>query len=50
VAVLNRVFCKKCYDEWIASAKYYPDDAPYEERNYKRTMLELKRAELWQDK
>ena len=50
VAVLNRVFCKKCYDEWIAGAKYYSEDAPFEERNYKRTKHELEMAGLWQDK
>ena len=49
VAVLNRVFCKKCYDEWIASAKYYSEDAPFEERNYNRTKSELESAGLWQD-
>ena len=50
VAVLNRLFCKKCYDEWIADAKYYSQDAPYEERNYNRTKLELVNENLWQDK
>ena len=50
VAVLNRVFCKKCYEKWIADAEYYSEDAPYEERNYNRTKLKLTKMNLWQDK
>ena len=47
VAVLNRIFCKDCYEKWAAHAKYYPEDAPIEERNYKRTQRELEAEGLW---
>lgn len=42
VAVLGRIFCKKCFEEWIADATYYESDRPYEERNfdYAKAMLE----------
>ena len=34
VAVLNRAFCKKCYERWISHAHRYIEDIPYEERNF----------------
>lgn len=42
VAVLGRIFCEKCFEEWIADATYYESDRPYEERNfdYAKAMLE----------
>lgn len=34
VAVLNMWFCKKCYEEWLETADYYPEDSRVEIRNY----------------
>ena len=34
IAVLNRAFCKKCYERWISNARKYNEDIPYEERNF----------------
>lgn len=34
IAVLNRWFCKDCYNEWMQRAVRYTEDIPYEERNY----------------
>ena len=31
VAVLNRLFCAKCYKEWYARATRYDEDISYEE-------------------
>lgn len=43
VAVLNDVMDKKCYDEWISTATYYPEDKPVEDRNfnYYKNLLNL---------
>ena len=41
VAVLNRVFCKDCFESWHESATYYPEDAPYEKRSYDNTVALL---------
>ena len=35
IAVLNQWFCTKCYEEWNEDARYYPQDRPVEERNFK---------------
>lgn len=34
IAVLNHWYCKKCYEEWVASAEWYPEDADVERRNF----------------
>lgn len=34
VAVLNSILCKECFDNWIANANYYPEDAAIERKNY----------------
>ncbi len=34
IAVLNRWYCDKCYEEWYAGAKRYTEDIPIETRNY----------------
>lgn len=41
VAVLNMVFCKDCYEEWVNKATYYPEDAAYELKrfNYYKELL-----------
>lgn len=36
VCVLNHWYCEKCYREWEARAKYYPEDSVYEEKNFNR--------------
>ena len=41
VAVLNRIFCQKCFDEWNKNATYYPEDAPYEQKRYQNTVALL---------
>lgn len=49
IAVLNRIFCTDCYHEWIAGAKYYSEDKPFEERNYNMIKSQLEDAGLWQE-
>ncbi len=34
VAVLNRVFCPKCYEDFMQYATYYPEDSKIEIRNF----------------
>ena len=34
VCVLNRVFCKQCFQEWYENAVYYPEDVRYENDKY----------------
>ena len=43
VAVLNRVLCDECYDEWNERAIYNHEDARIEQRNfeYYKRMLNL---------
>jgi hypothetical protein len=41
VAVLNQVMCKECFERWHQSAKYYPEDVPYEEKNFDRNARKL---------
>ena len=38
VAVLNRWLCPTCYARWIATAKWYAEDAWVENKNYERYM------------
>lgn len=33
IAVLNRWYCEKCYEEFKARARYYDEDKPYEDHN-----------------
>ena len=42
IAVLNRYYCPKCYEEWLKRAKYYPEDKPREDKNFNcwKTALE----------
>ena len=35
IAVLNRWFCKKCFERFKRCAKWYPEDAQIEELNFK---------------
>lgn len=41
VAVLNRLFCAKCYKEWYATATRYDEDIPYEERHFNKYTKKL---------
>lgn len=35
VSVLNDLMCYSCFEEYIESAKYYPEDSPIEYRNFR---------------
>lgn len=41
IAVLNMVFCKDCYEEWVNNATYYPEDSAIELKrfNYYKELL-----------
>lgn len=49
IAVLNRIFCADCFHEWIARAKYYGEDKPFEEKNYNMIKSQLEDAGFWQE-
>ncbi len=34
VAVLNKWFCKECYNDWLSRAVNYPQDRAIENRNF----------------
>lgn len=34
IAVLNRWYCPKCYQEWMERAKRYPEDISFEESHF----------------
>lgn len=34
IAVLNQWFCNECYEKWLQTAEYYPEDRRVELRNY----------------
>lgn len=34
IAVLNMLFCKDCYEDYIENAPYYEEDKEYEKNNY----------------
>ena len=34
IAVLNRWFCKRCYDSWAKRAHWYAEDARIERKNF----------------
>lgn len=46
VSVLNQIMCKDCFERWHASAKYYPEDARIEQKNYEYIVSKLEAAEL----
>lgn len=41
IAVLNRWYCDKCFNEWYAWAKRYDEDSKIEERNFERYSSKL---------
>lgn len=46
VAVLNQVMCKECFEGWHKYAKFYPEDVPFEKRNYDRVAGQLDIARI----
>lgn len=34
IAVLNMLFCKDCFDDYIENAPYYEEDKDYEKNHY----------------
>lgn len=46
VAVLNQVMCKDCFKSWHKYAKFYPEDVPFEKRNYDRVAGQLDIARI----
>lgn len=36
IAVLNELFCKDCFDDYIENSPYYEEDKIYEKNNYNR--------------
>ena len=36
IAVLNMLFCKDCFDDYIENSPYYEEDKIYEKNNYNR--------------
>ena len=44
VAVLNCIYCTKCFERWHGSAKHYSEDDVYENRNYLYTKSKLGNA------
>lgn len=46
VAVLDQILCKKCFEEWHRTAKYYPEDVPIESKNYDRAASKLQKSQI----
>lgn len=49
IPVLNRVFCKKCFEHWNKTATYYEEDAEYERRYFEIYKNELSNNGFWED-
>ena len=47
IAVFNQIMCKQCFERYVANAKYYQEDKPYESRNYYDMLARLEEAGLW---
>ena len=41
VAVLNRVLCSECFEEWYEDAVRYPEDIRWETNKYNMTVRQL---------
>ena len=41
IAVLNKWYCKKCFERFKRNAKWYPEDALIEERNFNHYAISL---------
>lgn len=46
IAVLNQVMCKDCFERWHKTAKFYPEDVPFERKNYQRAQNMLEAARV----
>ena len=44
VAVLGRILCEECFNDFLSHAVYYDEDAIYENRNFARTADALEDA------
>ena len=44
VAVLNCIYCTKCFERWHESAKHYKEDDIYEQRHFLYVKAQLQRA------
>ena len=47
VPVLNRVFCKECFEHWNATAKHFSDDDSYERVHFEGVKAKLEKCGLW---
>lgn len=45
IAVLNMIFCKKCFEDWYNKAINYPEDKKYERDNFKIVSMLLDNLE-----
>ncbi len=46
IAVLNRCYCKDCFNEWHAEAVNYPEDRAIEKRQFTCYFERAKRLEI----
>ena len=46
VAVLNQILCEKCYQDWLKTAVYYPEDTRYEKQKLNSCLFNLAGAEI----
>lgn len=46
IAVLNRYYCPKCFNNWLRRATYYPEDKPFEDEFFNFWKTQLKNKEL----
>lgn len=46
VAVLNQVMCNDCFESWHKYAKFYPEDVPFEKRNFENIQHKLEVARI----
>lgn len=44
ISVLNRIFCKDCFENWHSKATYYPEDARFERMHHRHTITLLRNA------
>lgn len=49
IPVLNRVFCKECFDNWVKSAEHYSEDDAYEKRYFDAYKDEFVKLGIWDD-
>lgn len=44
IAVLNHIYCEKCFHQWQKNATFYSEDIPYEIKNFKYVEAMLNEA------